>query len=280
MRNLDNIPWLYLLHTRRKWRHVLRRRRKETGRQYVTRLYTRRFGREPDLDNPTLYTEKMQWMKLFHHNPLYTKCADKHLARDYVANMGFSDILIPQLGAYTDPSQIDFDALPDKFVIKASHGCKWNLVCTNKETLRKHWRTWQKIMSEWLRQDFGLFKFETHYSAIVPRLVIEEYLESDRPGVELEDYKFFCFDGEVKFIGVNHWKNGKLSRNYYNTEWQRIEIKLVDYPNFDEPVPRPEHLERMLEISRRMSAEFPMVRVDLYQTQGRIYFGENLFFLN
>ncbi len=215
-------------------------------------------------------------MKLYYANPLYTKCADKYGVREYVRSKGHADILNELIGVYESPEDIPFDELPDRFVIKATHGCGWNLICSDKRKLARRWGRWKKIMHSWLRQDFSLYSREMHYAYIPPRLVVEAYLE-DGGGNGLNDYKIFCFDGEPQFIHIDVARVGDHRRSYYTTDWQWLDITHTKVPRSDKRDMPPPNLDRMLRIARDLSAGFPHVRVDFYNVDGRIYFGELTF---
>lgn len=265
-----------LRHTERRWARVVQLKERYNNRDFVCWRYKEIFGVEPDLENPVSLREKIQWMKLHYNNPLYAKCADKYLVREYIEQKGHGAILNELLGVYGNANDIDFDSLPERFVIKATHGCGWNLICKDKEALREEWPLRVEIMNHWLRQDYSLYGRELHYTYITPRLVVEKFLENE-DGSDIADYKIFCFDGEPKLIEVIYSRYGEDKRNFHYPDWSLSEIKFPHIPNKLPIDEKPEKLDEMLEIAKELSAGFPLVRVDLYQVRGKIYFGEFTF---
>ena len=242
----------------------------------VRRYYMKQSGgRAPDLDNPQTFSEKQQWYKLHARLALMQQCADKLAVRDYIRDHGREDLLNELLGVYDDPDQIDFDALPDRFVIKATHGSGFNFIVKDKAALdRKQTR---RMLRSWMRQSIAWSGREWVYQDMPRHIIVEKYLE-DETGA-LQDYKFFCFNGEPKFLQVT---GGRFSdhkfQNFYDLEWNLLPFG-KDLPSSpDVIVPRPEKLEEMIEIARELCAPFQYVRVDLYQVNGKIYFGELTFF--
>lgn len=264
-----------LYRLRRGWRRALRRKKRLSNKEYIQLYYKKRMGCEVNLDNPQAYTEKLQWMKLWYNDPRYSICADKVAVRQYVTEKGYKDILTPCYGVYEYPEQIDLDSLPDRFVIKANHGCGWNLLCKDKDKLRKLWKSWNRIMNQWLVQDYSIYKRELHYAHIPPRLICEQFLENS-DGREIQDYKFFCFHGEPKVVQVDNDRFANHQRNYYDANFNLVDLR-TDKPNNPVAQEKPVLWERMVEISRVLSADFPHVRVDLYEVDGKIYFGELTF---
>lgn len=240
-------------------------------RQYVEKLYLERTGRTLCLDDPKRFTEKLQWLKLYNHNPLASQCADKVEVRKYIEEKGYADLLNEVIAVYDDVKQIDVDKLPSRFVLKATHGSSMNFICKDKDSV--NWRGQKRICDLWLKLNLYLDGREWVYKSLKPRIVAEKYLEDDSGA--LRDYKFFCFGGEPRFIQVDEDRYSDHHQAYYSTDWKKEEFntgcKTCD-------VDKPEHLDEMLKIARDLSSEFPFVRVDLYNCNGKIYFGELTFF--
>lgn len=232
-------------------------------------------GRELDLDNPKRFSEKIQWYKLYGRNPLMKICADKNAVREYISEQGYSSLLNEQYGVYSNVDDIDFDALPNQFVIKAAHGSGWNIIVKDKSKLNiKHAKM---MMRSWLKQDTSWSGREWVYRNMPRNIVIEKYLE-DETG-ELRDYKFFCFNGYPRFMQLEIGRNTVNNiRNFYDVDWNLMPFgKELPY-DLKLNVEKPKLFEEMKNIARNLCQPFQFVRVDLYQANGKIYFGELTFF--
>lgn len=239
----------------------------------ICKLYKRALRKTLDLSNPRTYTQKMQWAKLYDSDPLKTMLTDKYLVREWVAGKIGETYLIPLLGVWDHFDEIDFDCLPNKFVLKANHGSGWNIIVKDKECFdRYHAR---KLFSKWLNTNFAYFSFEMHYKDIVPKIIAEQFLDNN--GNEPEDFKFLCFDGEVKYCWVDINRFTDHRRNVYDTDWVLQEWRQHTYRNTDNPLPKPKNFNLMIELTKELARGFSHVRVDWYNVQGRVYFGEMTF---
>lgn len=249
------------------WRH--------DDRAAIIKLYRDYSGRVPDLDNPVRFSEKMQWLKLHHRDPLQTILADKCAVRTYLQERGYEALLCRQISSVSRVEDIDFDALPDRFVIKAAHGSGWNLICRDKAQLNRGYM--HRLLASWLRQGIFWNGREWPYRDIPRRLVIDEYLEDSSGG--LRDYKIHCFNGEPRFVQAN---SGRLSRehvqNFYSLDWQVLPFGKDVEPIPEISIPRPGSLERMIEIARDLASGHPYIRVDFYDVDDRLVFGELTFY--
>lgn len=248
---------------------------KYNDREAVIKYYKSKSGHEPDLKNPQTFSEKQQWYKLNDRNPLKAKCADKYLVREYIKECGYEEILNDIYAVYDDIRQLDINVLPEKFVLKATHGSGFNLIVENKKCV--NWVLWKKIMKSWLKQNIYWSGREWVYKDLQHRIVAERYLE-DETG-ELRDYKFFCFDGEPQFMQLEVGRYAKYNtRNFYDMEWNLMHFgkELPHNPNLT--VQKPVAFKEMQNIARDLSKPFSFVRVDLYQVGGKVYFGELTFF--
>jgi hypothetical protein len=237
-------------------------------------LFLLKTGRRLNLNNPASYNEKMQWIKLYDRNPLMAKCCDKYAVREYVTSAGCGELLNELYWEGFDPGDIPFDDLPDRFVIKVTHGSTFNIICTDKSRLDRGDAV--KKCRRWLGTKFLPCYGEWFYGVVKPRVVVERYLEGEA-GLPMVDYKFFCFHGEPKLIHVGTW-NGAHAINAYDMDFTLLPGVRLGYPNDDwTPIARPPELEQMLAYARRLSKDFLHVRVDLYCSRGKIYFGELTF---
>ncbi len=232
-------------------------------------------GRKLNLENPREFNEKIQWLKVYYRDPRQTQLVDKYSVRPYVAGKVGEKYLNNLLGVYETPGQVDFDELPDRFVIKGVHGCNWNLIVPDKSKLVP-WKARLKFR-KWLGRNYyyrsGL---EWAYKNIKPRLIAEAFLE-EIGKKSINDYKFFCFNGEPRFIQVDLDRREAHTRRFYDLDWNLLPFTM-GYPPFMQFVERPTNLEEMLEVVRKLADDFPFVRVDLYNLNGRIIFGEMTFY--
>lgn len=262
--------WLESLRLRAWWNL-----RRYDDRAAIIKLYRDYSGREPDLDRPVRFSEKLQWLKLNFRDPVQTICVDKHAVRAWLDDKGYGDLLNRQIAVVAQASDIDFDALPNRFVIKAAHASGWNLICNDKSKLNRRWARME--IGSWLRQGIFWNGREWPYKAVPRRVVIEEYLEDGSGG--LRDYKFYCFNGEPRFIQANAGRLGRdHAQNFYSLDWQILPFGKDIPARPDIEIAAPPSLARMIEIARDLARGFPYVRVDFYDVNGRVVFGEMTFF--
>lgn len=241
----------------------------------MSRFYSRIvLKKDVDLKNPKTFNEKIQWCKIHYYpnNQLVINGADKYAVREYVKEKGLESILVPLVGNWRDPDNIEWDKLPTKFVLKCNHGCAYNLLCSNKETLDK--KTTIKQLKEWLKEDFGAFNIELHYSKINPRMVTcEEYL-----GDCITDYKFFCFNGKPEYIYVsNNLIHDRQARiGFFYLDGTKMPLKRDDYTDI-ESVTLPPFYDEMKKAAEVLCTDFPFVRVDFFLANDTYYFAELTF---
>lgn len=261
------------------------RAKHDNDRDFIIRQYKLRTGLELDLDHPQTYNEKIQWMKLYYRDPLLHQCVDKYEVRNYVKQKlhgdEYDDILIPCYGLYESIEDVDFDALPEEFIVKLTNGSSFNYVCYKKT--EKEIRKIKTRFKKWCRQDYYTYGREWAYKGVPNRIVIEELLKPSN-GNPPEDYRFFCFDGKVKAISVdidsvvNGVKQANYYRNIYDSSWNRIPGR-IEYPNKNDiEAVCPRQLDKLVKIAEILSEDFPAVRVDLYYFDEKIYFGELTFY--
>lgn len=245
--------------------------------QLIRRKFKKRLGREVNLKNPVKYNDKLQWLKLNWYDPIATKCADKYEVREIIKEKVGEKYLNELIAVYESVDEIDIDKLPDKFVLKGTHGSGFNIICKDKSKM--NWDEEFKKMRRWLRTNYYLQNRESVYKDIKPRIICEEFLVQD-DGDELRDYRFFCFNGRPKFITVDFsiTEKQKTRRNLYGLEWNLMDAE-ISYPKETNiQVEKPEKLEEMIELSKKLSSGFPHARVDFYYIDKRVIFGEITFF--
>jgi hypothetical protein len=234
-------------------------------------------NRTLNLKNPARFTEKIQWYKLYYREPLLTKCSDKFNVRDFVSKKGLSEILIPLYGVFNDFNDINFEDFPESFVLKTTNGSHTNLICTNKSDLNLD--VVKKEVNSWLSSWSSKMGREWGYYNIKPKLICEKLLEKDDNN-DLIDYKFFCFNGVpyCMYAVVDRYTGKGLKLGIFDTDFKLLPYKRSDIKGLKEKISKPENFDRMLEISKILSSDFPFVRVDLYNIKGVIYFGELTFY--
>jgi hypothetical protein len=236
--------------------------------------YFQKFHRFANLKSPETFNEKIQWRKLFGSDYQKTEYVDKLAVREIVKDKIGAEYLVPLISSYTDAHAIDWETLPNQFVIKATHGSGWVSFCRDKSILDK--QAVEAKCANWLRTNFYRFAREPVYKSIVPRLMIEEYLDPDSATGVL-DYKFFCFFGKARFIQVDAQRFTDHRRNMYDLDWNQYPV-VYDHPNTMLPVEKPAQLAEMIRVAEKLAESHSFVRVDLYLINSHIYFGELTFY--
>lgn len=244
---------------------------------YLKYVFKHCVGYPLNLDNPQTFNEKIQWLKLNNRKPEYTDMVDKIDAKKYVESLIGSEYIIPTIGTWDSVDEIGWDSLPNQFVMKCSHDSGGIIVCKDKSKLNIE-EARRKLTDGWVSNYYKYYK-EYPYREVKPRLIAEEYME-DESGYELKDYKIFCFDGEPKFLFVatdRQKKGEEVKFDFFDLEWNHIPVR-NGHENAKSPIPKPKNFELMLELARKLSKGKTHVRVDLYNCNGKIYFGELTFF--
>lgn len=248
--------------------------------KWFYKFYTRK---TLHLDDPKTFNEKLWWLKIYNHDPLMTKCSDKHLAREYVRDCGYEDILIPQVGVYDSVKEIDFSLFRQPTILKGNHCSGGHVLYDPSKAETFSEKTARRTLRRALRQNYYWISREWNYKDI-PRKIVAEKIIRDSKGELPRDYRFFCFDGEPKLlmmdVGVIDDRGRHqyaFPRNIYDMDFQRLPIRW-GRDSYDGPVEKPENFERMKEIARKLSEPFALARVDLYNLDGKIYFGEITFY--
>lgn len=244
---------------------------------YLKIVYRIAMGKKLDLDDPKTFNEKLQWLKLHNRKPEYTQMVDKYAVREYIAEKLGEEYLIPLLGVWDDPDDIDFDVLPDKFVLKCNHNSgKGMCICKDKSKLDIE--KVRKELKEGLKQDYYLTGREWPYKNVERKIIAEKYM-TDKKQDDLVDYKFMCFNGKVvcTFVFSGRFSEKGVHMTAFDREWNVMPFRR-SYPYLKDGFPKPYNYEKMLEIAEKLSDKIPFVRVDLYEINEKIYFGELTFF--
>lgn len=247
--------------------------------RFLKKLYRLKFQKELDLDNPKTFNEKLQWLKLYDRKPEYTKMVDKYEVKKLVAEKLGEEYVIPTLGVYDSFDEIDFDKLPDQFVLKCTHNSGGHVICRNKSSLNIPKA--KKRISTALKQDYFLFGREWPYKNVPKKIIAEKYLiEKSELGEEcLTDYKWFCFNGEPKLMYISKDNASEPTTDFFDMDFNHIEMRMKD-PNSKTLPLKPSFFEKMKELAALLSQGIPQLRVDFYFVDGQIYVGELTFFHN
>lgn len=242
---------------------------------YLKLLYETRIGKKLNLKNPITFDEKLQWLKLYDRKDEYTVWADKYEVRNYVAEKLGEQYLIPLLGVWNSADELKLDDLPEQFVLKCTHDSASVCICTNKKNFE--WNAAMDKLQKSLNQNYYWHSREWPYKNITPRIIAEAYM-TDESGTELKDYKIYTFGGEPYLIQVDFDRFHNHRRNLYTTEWEYIDETIEYSKDPNVKIAKPEHLEEMLECSRKLAVGTISLRTDFYSINGKIYFGEITFY--
>jgi len=241
---------------------------------YLKIVFRLQVGKKLNLKNPQTFNEKIQWLKLYDKRPEYTLLVDKYEAKKYVEKLVGKEYIIPTLGVWNKFEEIDFDKLPDQFVLKTTHDSGGVIICKDKSQLDIN--ATRLLFNKFLKQNFFNITREWPYKNVIPRIIAEKYMV-DESGSELKDYKIFNFNGKAKLIQVDFDRFAEHKRNLYSTKWEFIDAQ-IKYPyNPMHQIERPLQLKKMLWLAEVLSKGFPHVRTDLYSINDKIYFGELTF---
>lgn len=252
---------------------IMRVAGKDTAKKFDTWL---RFRAKVNLKHPVTLRDKVIYIENHCPSPMAAYCTDKWDVRTYVKEKGFADILVPTYGvAYTSFDEIPFDVFPDRFVLKATHGCKMNYFCVDKSQLNME--DCRKTLTKWLHTTYGTYSGEWHYLDIPPRIYCEQYLgDADK----MVDYKFHCMNGTPQYVLVcgnrDASKAMRVDRQIFDMQWKRLNGLTETTKEYVDMQPPP-HLTQMIKIAEELSKEFKFVRVDLYEINDKVYFGELTF---
>lgn len=242
---------------------------------YIKILYKSIFNKSLNLKDPKTFNEKIQWLKLNDKNILYTSLVDKYEVRKYISEKIGDEYLIPLVGVWDNFESIDFDMLPEKFVLKTTHDSGGVIVCKNKKEIIKKKFSY-KINKSLKRNYYDAYR-EWPYKNVKPRIIVEKFMETDNG--DIKDYKFFCFNGEPKLILVCSERFSKegLKETFFDTWWNITDIRRPGH-SIDINIPKPKKLEEMLGLAKKLSVDKTFIRVDFYEVNGQVYFGELTFY--
>lgn len=240
--------------------------------------YRIKTGNKLNLKDPHRYTEKLQWYKLNYRTALMTKCSDKYTVRAYIEEKGFGHLLNPIYAVYDRPEDMDFEALPDSFALKCSVGSGLNYFVSDKS--KEDFNALRQMMEQWYQDDSYSYGREWCYKDCKPRILVERLIPRNDAN-DLPDYKFFCFDGRVFCLYTmidytdNH-DNGKLG--FFDRNFNQLPYYRLDFKPITEPIPKPACFDEMVATAEVLAKDFPHVRVDFYDVQGQVVFGELTFY--
>ena len=248
------------------------------GEEFLKRVYRFNMNRELNLDDPVTYTEKLQWLKLYDHRPEYSVMVDKYAAKEFVAERIGAEHVIPLLGVWDSVEDIDFENLPQRFVLKTTHDSGGIVICKDKAKLNI--TAAKKKLNRFMKREYYRCNREWPYKNVKPRIIAEKYMLNHEGSAELSDYKWFCFDGvaRVMFVVTDRQTPGVGTKmDYFDMEFRHLPFT-NGCPNATREIEKPVNFERMREMAERISKGLPHVRVDFYEADGQVYFGEITFF--
>lgn len=245
---------------------------------YLKLLYRLKLGRKLDLNNPKRFTEKLQWLKLYDRKPLYTKLVDKAEVKKYVTDTIGKEYVIPTLGVWNNPEDIDWDSLPNRFILKTTHGGGGTgvVICADKSQFDKEKAV--ETLRKSMKSNIYASLREWPYKNVPHRIIAEQLLDKDPLYDDVPDYKFYCFNGvpKVMLIATNRFTDHNF--NYYDMEFKKLNITSSAGNNAAIEFSKPSHFEEMKSVSSKLSQGFSHMRVDLYYSNNRIFFGELTFY--
>lgn len=262
---------LFIHYFRRSFGRIL------SDEQYIKFMNRVIMHKKLDLKNPRTFNEKLQWLKIHDHNPKYTQMVDKYEAKKYAASIIGEKYIIPTLGIWDSFDEINFDNLPNQFVLKCTHDSGGLIICRDKNKLNRDEA--KAKLTSCLKQQYYWIAREWPYKNVKPRIIAEAYMENSGDE-ELTDYKWFCFNGEVKFLYISHGlaNHETATIDFYDMDHKRMPFKRTDYKNSSEDIPKPSTYDEMLSIAKKLSEGIPFVRIDLYEIKGKVYFSEITFY--
>ena len=246
---------------------------------YIKWRYRLIFNKRLDIENPISFNEKLQWLKLYDRNFEYTKMVDKYEAKKYVASIIGEKYIIPTIGIYDKFNDIDFEKLPKQFVIKCTHDSGGLIICKDKDKFDKN--AARKKINKSLKRNYYYSGREWPYKNVKPRIIVEKYM-TDENSSSMKDYKFFCFNGVPKIMylseGLENHKTAAMS--FFDMNFELVNCKRKDYKLLKYQPSKPRNFEKMKEFASLLSSGIPHLRVDFYEINGELFFGELTFYTN
>lgn len=246
----------------------------QDDRKYIEFMWKHRMDYPLNLDSPKTFNEKIQWLKLYDHQDKYTMMVDKYAVKKYVADIIGEEYIIPTLGVWEKPEEIEWDTLPDQFVLKCTHDSGGLVICRDKSKLDI--KAAKQKLRKSLKCDYYLKGREWPYKNVPRRIIAEQLIESNTEGKDIPDYKWYCFDGEPKFCQVIQNRSTKETIDFFDTKWNHQEfVGLNENADNAEVIPnRPANLETHIRIARELSKNISFARIDIYDVNEKQYFGE------
>ncbi|WP_242876304.1 ATP-grasp fold amidoligase family protein [Desulfosporosinus hippei] len=243
---------------------------------FLSLVYRARMGKKLNILNPKTFNEKLQWLKIYDRNPLYTTLVDKLAVRKYIGHILGEECLIPILGAYDSFDEIDFENLPNQFVLKCTHDSGGLVICKNKRKFDKE--AARSKINRCLKRNYFYHGREWPYKNVKPHIICEQYIVNENYA-ELNDFKFMCFNGEPKcsFVCLNRNSPAGLNVDFYDMDWNPMSFER-HYPRSGTIIEKPKNFTKMIEFSKQLSKDIPFLRVDFYEVNGVLYFGELTFY--
>lgn len=245
---------------------------------FLKKCFRAYMGSAPDIDNPQTFNEKLQWLKLYNRQPEYSIMVDKYRVREYIAQMLGEEYLIPLLGVWNNPNEVDFNTLPNKFVLKCNHNSGRGMcICKDKSALDIEFV--KRQLQEGLDEDYYALYREWPYKNVPRRIIAEKFMQN-ADGSDLQDYKIHCFNGTPRFILVckDRFSDSGLTEDFFDVQWKHMFVARPNHPNSSTSIPAPQNLGVMLDFARKLACDIPFIRVDFYEISGKVYFGELTFF--
>jgi len=279
MKNILKKGWKYI--TNKEFRFLVNSKiglyDKMPDDKYLKKQFKIKMGYDLDLESPKTFNEKLQWLKLNDRKPEYTTMVDKYKVREYISKTIGEEYLVPLLGVYNNANEIDFDELPNQFVLKCNHNSGGLCVCKDKSKLNI--KKVKRDLNKALKEDYYLSGREWPYKNVERKIICEKYME-DEETQELRDYKFFCFNGKPEFMFIASERNKadeETKFDFYDMNFKHLDL-INGHPNSKQEIKKPKNFEKMKWLSERLSANINHVRVDFYECNSKIYFGEMTFF--
>lgn len=244
---------------------------------YLKMKYYKVFKKKLNLKNPQTFNEKLQWLKLHDRKDVYTTMVDKFEAKKYVANIIGEEYIIPTFGVYNTFDDIDFNKLPNQFVMKCTHDSGGIIIVKDKSKIDL--KKAKSQMNECLKRNFYYLSREWPYKNVKPRIIIEKYMEEEGY-IQLNDFKLMCFNGKVKYTFVcserDNQKEG-LAVTFFDNDWNKLPFER-HYRSSKKKIEKPKNFGKMIELAEKLAKNIPFLRVDFYEINNKIYFGELTFF--
>lgn len=243
---------------------------------YLKMLFRNRMKKPLNLKQPKTYNEKLQWLKLYNRRPEYTMMVDKYKVKEYVKSIIGEEFIIPTIGVWEKFNQIDFEKLPEQFVLKCTHDSGGLVICNDREKLDK--KKAKNQIEHCLKRSYFKNTREWPYKNVKPRIIAEKYMV-DESGYELKDYKFFVFNGQVKamFIATDRGLDSETCFDFFNRDFQHLSFT-NGHPNSKEKIAKPQNFDKMIALAEKLGEKIPHARIDFYNINGAVFFGEITFF--